>query len=35
MSKPKRPKPKDLPKLIRQSESFGEFASMCFAGGVK
>jgi hypothetical protein len=28
-------KPKDLPKLIARSESFGEFASMCFAGRVK
>jgi murein endopeptidase len=28
-------KPKDLPKLIAKAESFGEFASMCFAGRVK
>jgi hypothetical protein len=28
----KQPKPKELPALIRLAESFGEYASMCFAG---
>jgi|SoimicmetaTmtLPC_FD_contig_61_970265_length_517_multi_2_in_0_out_0_2 murein endopeptidase len=26
---------RDLPKLMSAAESFGEFASMCFAGRVK
>jgi hypothetical protein len=31
MAKAKKLKPKDLPKLIATSESFGEYASRCFA----